>query len=297
MTPTTMRGIFAVSTTPFGPDGQQDLDLYQTSVSRVLDAGVDGILALGATGEALALDDREREEQVRRLVEIVDGRVPVAVGCMAYRPDTVSRMIAEADHWGADGAMVTPSFYGGLQPADAVSALDRVLRASELPVMVYNNPDATGVDLTPEHLMALQKHESLWSVKETSGEATRVRELREALGDGVDVFVGADGLALEGFTQGASGWVAASAWLTPNRCVELWRAAHEQQWHDAVQLWDGLAGPLGQIEGEPAFISLIKRALGELGVEQGPVRPPLPTASDESLETLMSALNALGGRH
>src|SRR5699024_1638533 len=80
--------------------------------------------------------------------------------------------------------------------------------------------------------------------------------------------------------QGASGWVAASAWLTPTRCVDLWRAADEERWGDAVQLWDGLAGPLGQIESDPAFISLIKRALGELGLEQGPVRPPLPQARD-----------------
>src|SRR5699024_2403912 len=164
----------------------QDLDVYAEGVQRVLDAGVDGILALGATGEALTLDPGEREAQVRRLVEVVDGRVPVVVGCMGYRPEAVSAMIAGAHRWGGSGA--------------------------------------TGVDLLPAHIGELARHESLWSVKETSGAATRVRELREELGDGVEVFVGADGLALEGLTQGASGWVAASAWLTPTRCVDLWRA-------------------------------------------------------------------------
>lgn len=297
MTATPMRGVFAVSTTPFSSDGAQDLDMYGRSVERVLEAGVDGILALGATGEALALDEAEREAQIRHLVEVVDGRVPVVVGCMAYRPEDMSAMISSSARWGASAAMVTPSFYGGLGAGDAVAALTPVLERSELPVLVYNNPHSTGTDLLPEDLVALLEHDSMWAVKETSGEATRVRELRAALGTDVEIFVGADGLALEGFTQGASGWVAASAWLTPARCVDLWAAAASGDWSRAVSLWDGLAGPLGQIESDPAFISLIKRALGELGLPQGPVRTPLPTASDEAVGALVDTLKSLGDRH
>lgn len=297
MTDSSMRGVFAVSTTPFAPDGSQDLDLLEKSVTRVLETGVDGILALGATGEALALDAEERGAQIRRVLEIVDGSVPVVVGCMAYRPQDVSSLIAQAARWGASAGMVTPSFYGGLEPAAAIDALDPVLGGSQLPVMVYNNPHSTGVDLLPEHLVRFQEHDAFWSVKETSGAPTRVRELRETLGDRIEVFVGADGIALEGFTQGASGWVAASAWLTPARCVELWRLSRDDDWQGAIRLWEGLAGPLAQIESEPAFISLIKRALGALGVEQGAVRPPLPTASDAAVETLVASLGNLGGRH
>lgn len=297
MTHSPLRGVFAVATTPFTPDGSQDLSLFAPSVTRVLDAGVDGILALGATGEALALDVAEREAQITHLIELVGGRVPVVVGCMAYRPQDVSTMIAEAKQWGASAAMVTPSFYGGLAPADAIAALSPVLASSELPVMVYNNPHSTGVDLLPEHFAPLREHAAFWSVKETSGEATRVRELRTALGEDIEVFVGADGLALEGLTQGASGWVAASAWLTPTRCVELWRLARDGDWAGAVQQWNQLAGPLAQIEADPAFISLIKRSLGELGFPQGAVRTPLPTASDEAVQSLIAALTALGGKH
>lgn len=297
MTDSPLRGVFAVSTTPFAADGTQDLSLLAPGVERVLEAGVDGILALGATGEALALDPAEREAQIKELVHLVDSRVPVVVGCMAYRPQDVSAMIADAKRWSASAVMVTPSFYGGLAPQDAIAALSPVLASSELPVMVYNNPHSTGVDLLPEHLAPLREHAAFWSVKETSGEATRVRELRSALGEDVEVFVGADGLALEGFTQGASGWIAASAWLTPTRCVQLWRAARDEDWATAVQAWDRLAGPLGQIEADPAFISLIKRSLGELGLEQGAVRAPLPTASDDAVASLLEALTALGGTH
>src|SRR5699024_5345066 len=292
MTDTPLRCVFAVSTTPFSPVGAQDLDTCGRSAERVLEAGADGILALGATGEALALEDHEREAQVRHLVEVVDGRVPVVVGCMAYRPQAVSTMIARAARRGASAAMVTPSFYGGLSATDAVAALSPVVERSELPVMVYNNPHSTGVDLLPEDLVPLLEHEAMWSVKETSGAATRVRELRAHLGTEVEVLVGADGLALEGFTQGASGWVAASAWLAPARCVELWRRADAGDWERAVALWDRLAGPLGQIEADPAFISLIKRSLGELGLPQGAVRTPLPTASDEAVRSLLSALDS-----
>lgn len=291
--PQTMQGVFAVSTTPFGADGRQQLDVLGRGLERALDAGVHGILTQGATGEALALTPEERDAQVRATVETVAGRVPVVVGCMAYRPEDMLAQIREAARAGAAAAMVTPPFYGGLAPEAAVEALDLVLRGSELPVMVYNNPHSTGVDLLPEHLATLAGRDSFWSVKETSGAATRVAELRAVLGDRVEVFVGADGIALEGFLQGASGWVAASAYLTPGPCVRLWELARAGDWTAAAQLWRRLSVPLGQIEGSPAFISLIKQGLGSLGLEQGPVRPPLPTASEESVAAVVAAVTAI----
>lgn len=288
-----MRGVFAVPTTPFHQDGSQNIDGLVSGVGSVLEAGVGGILCLGATAEALVLSAQEREAQVRAVVEAAAGRAHVVVGCMAYSPSEVSELIAKAKDWGADAAMVTPPFYGGLEPDSAVAALHSIMSVSELPVMVYNNPHSTGTDLRPEHLATLLDTETFWSVKETSGAATRVRELRAELGDEVEVFVGADGIALEGFTQGASGWVAASAWLLPHPCQRLWELSRDGNWGDAVDLWNRLASPLGQIEGSPAFISLIKQTLSRRGAEQGAVRSPLPTAPPEAIGALLAAIEEL----
>ncbi len=288
-----MRGVFAVPTTPFHEDGSQNIDGLVAGVNNVIEAGVGGVLCLGATGEALALSTQEREAQVRAVVEAADGRAHVVVGCMGYAPPKVSELIRQAGQWGADAVMVTPPFYGGLEPDSAVAALHSIMSVSDLPVMVYNNPHSTGTDLRPEHLATLLDTETFWSVKETSGAASRVRELRAELGDEVEVFVGADGIALEGFTQGASGWVAASAWLLPRPCQRLWELSRDGNWVDAVDLWDGLASPLGQIEDSPAFISLIKQALSRRGAEQGPVRSPLPTAPPEAVEALLATLEEL----
>ncbi len=288
-----MQGVFAVATTPFSSDGEQDLAQLTRGLERVLSAGVDGVLLLGATGEAMALTAQEQEAQVRHAVDVVDGRVPLVAGCMDYRPADVVRRVAQAKEWGAAGAMVTPSYYGGLDAEVAVAALDEVFAASELPLILYNNPHSVGTDVLPEHMEPLLRHESFWAVKETSGAATRVRELRDALGDDVQVFVGADGLALEGYTQGAAGWVAASAWLLPEQCVALARAAESGDWAKAVELWDGLSAPLSAIEGSPHFISLIKQTMGRLGFEQGPVRSPLGTASAADVEALLSAVERL----
>ncbi len=290
--PQTMNGVFAVPTTPFADDGSQNIEALTAGVQGVLETGVSGILALGATGEALSLTPQERETQVRAVVEAA-GDAHVVVGCMAYAPTEVRALIAQARQWGADAVMVTPPFYGGLEPDSAVAALHSIMSVADLPVMVYNNPHSTGTDLRPEHLATLLDTETFWSVKETSGGAARVRELRAALGDEVDVFVGADGIALEGFTQGASGWVAASAWLLPRPCQRLWELARDGNWVDAVDLWDRLAGPLGQIEDSPAFISLIKQTLSHRGVEQGPVRSPLPTAPPEVVEALLASIEEL----
>lgn len=290
---TSLNGVFAVATTPFSADGSQDLNALTTNLERVLAAEVGGILLLGATGEAMALSPTEQEAQVRHAVEIVDGRTPIVVGCMEYSPTQVSERISQAAKWGAAAAMVTPSYYGGLEPEVAVAALEPVYAASELPLLFYNNPHSVGTDVLPEHLLPLTRHESFWAIKETSGAATRVRELVTTLGEGVDVFAGADGLALEGFTQGATGWVAASAWLLPTQCVALWRAAASGEWATAVELWDSLSGPLATIEGNSNFISLIKQSLGRLGYEQGPVRAPLGTAAAEDVDALVEAVKGL----
>lgn len=288
-----MRGVFAVPTTPFDSSGAQSAEQTAAGVESVLAAGVTGILCLGATGEALALSRQERDAQIRTVVDTAAGRAHVVVGCMAYTPTEVSAQIAQAQQLGADAAMITPPFYGGLEPDTAVAALHTVMSTSELPVMVYNNPHSTGTDLLPQHLGTLLDTGSFWSVKETSGAATRIRELRDELGTDVEVFVGADGIALEGFTQGASGWVAASAWLLPRQCQQLWDFSNQGRWDEAVALWNQLAGPLGQIEDSPAFISLIKQTLSRRGAEQGPVRAPLPTAAPDTVDALLAAITAM----
>ena len=172
-----MHGVFAVPTTPYTEDGDQNLDALSSRIEEVLASGVTGLLGLGATGEALALSAVERESQIKTIVSAVDGRAHVVIGCMAYTPAEMSAQISNAADWGADAVMVTPPFYGGLEPEAVIAALRPVLTASELPVMVYNNPHSTGTDLLPDHVASLQDTGRLWSVKETSGAATRFREL------------------------------------------------------------------------------------------------------------------------
>ena len=293
------RGVYAVATTPYLSTGEQNLEALDQGINRAIDAGVTGLLLLGATGEALALSPDERREQVAHAISTIAGRANVVVGCMGYTPEETLEQVKTAAELGAQAAMITPPFYGGLEPEAATEALRQVMVQSPLPILVYNNPHSTGVDLTPEHLASLVDTGTFWAVKETSGEALRVRELRAALdaagenGSQIEVFVGADGIALEGFTQGATGWVAASAWLLPNECQKLWQAVEAKDWTQAVGVWDLLAKPLGLIESSPAFISLLKQSLSHELVEQGPVRSPLPTATEEAVAELAEALEAL----
>ena len=293
------RGVYAVATTPYLSTGEQNLEALNQGINRAIDAGVTGLLLLGATGEALALSPDERREQVAHAISTIAGRANVVVGCMGYTPEETLEQVKTAAELGAQAAMITPPFYGGLEPEAATEALRQVMVQSPLPILVYNNPHSTGVDLSPEHLASLVDTGTFWAVKETSGEALRVRELRAALdaagenGSQIEVFVGADGIALEGFTQGATGWVAASAWLLPNECQKLWQAVEAKDWTQAVGIWDLLAKPLGLIESSPAFISLLKQSLSRELVEQGPVRSPLPTATEEAVAELAEALEAL----
>src|SRR5690625_3712466 len=135
MTNARLAGLIAVSTTPFGADGTQNLDMFRQNVNRAIEAGSDGVLALGATGEALALSRQERTAQLTALLEEAGDRVFTVAGCMAYTPARSLEMIAEAAELGIDAAMITPSFYGGLDPEVAVANLAEIIKGSVLPVM------------------------------------------------------------------------------------------------------------------------------------------------------------------
>ena len=169
MNSTLNNGVFAVATTPYAPNGEQNFEALDQGINRAIDAGVAGLLLLGATGEALALTPDERREQVAHAVSTIDGRANVVVGCMGYTPQEVLEQIKTAAELGAQAAMITPPYYGGLEPEVAIEALRQVMVESPLPILVYNNPHSTGVDLSPEHLATLVDTGTFWAVKETSG--------------------------------------------------------------------------------------------------------------------------------
>jgi 4-hydroxy-tetrahydrodipicolinate synthase len=285
-------GIIPAVTTPFDDSGEIDLAALEGNLAALLDAGVHGLVATGTMGEAGSLSAAERRTVVQAVVLAVGKRVPVIAGVSAGTPAAAIALAADAADAGADALMLLPPL-GYRGDADEIEAFYRaVAEAGGLPVMAYNNPEASGTDLRPDLIVRLcERIDAVVAVKECSGDARRIPELLNAA-PGVEVLVGGDDWALEGLCAGASGWVTGVADVAPRECVDLWEACRTGDLEAARAVYRRLL-PLARFDMTPKLVQYFKAAMDEVGLAGGPCRPPrLPLRDDERV-ALQDALAVL----
>ncbi len=274
-------GIIPAVTTPFDESGAIDEHALEGNVAALLDAGVHGVVATGTMGEAGSLSAAERRTVVGAVARAVDGRVPVIAGVSAGTPAAAIALAADAAGAGAGALMMLPTL-GYRGDAREIEAHYRaVAEAAGLPLMVYNNPEASGTDMQPELIAHLYEEiDAVVAVKECSGDARRIPALLNAA-PGLEVLVGGDDWALEGFCAGATGWVSGVADIAPGDCVALYDACRAGDLETARAIYARLL-PLSRFDMTPKLVQYFKAAMDEVGLAGGPTRPPrLPLTSDE----------------
>jgi 4-hydroxy-tetrahydrodipicolinate synthase len=284
-----MKGVSAAIVTHFTPDLAIDHAAIRAEVNRLLDGGIHGIVATGTMGEAASLTVDERRTVVTDAIQAAAGRVPVYVGVSAPTAEIAGAYARDAAGAGADGLMILPPLLYRADRDELLEFYASIGRETELPLMVYNNPEASGVDLPPEMLAAIASHvPSVRSFKECSGDARRIAALIAACPEH-DVLVGGDDWALEGFCAGAAGWISGVAVVLPGQCVKLWDLCAAGELSQARALNQELL-PLARVDMTPKLVQYFKAALDELGIGGGPCRPPrLPLHADE-LDRLRDAV-------
>jgi 4-hydroxy-tetrahydrodipicolinate synthase len=220
--------------------------------------------------------------------------VPVIVGVSSGTPATSIAYAADAAAAGADAIMLLPPLGYRADPRETVAFYRTVAEASALPVMAYNNPEASGVDM-PAALIAriAAEVEQVVAIKECSGDARRIAALRSAAPE-LEVLVGGDDWALEGFAAGATGWVTGVADCAPAECVELYDACRGGDFERARAVYARLL-PLARLDMTPKLVQYFKGAQDRLGFTGGPVRAPrlaLDAADTEILDAAVAALRA-----
>jgi 4-hydroxy-tetrahydrodipicolinate synthase len=274
-------GIIPAVTTPFDSSGEIDVAALESNLAALLDAGVHGIVATGTMGEAGSLSSSERRTVVEAVVRAVEGRVPVIAGVSAGTPSAAIALAADAADVGASALMMLPPL-GYRGDAHEIEAHYRaVAEAAGLPLMAYNNPEASGTDMAPELIVHLYEAiDAIVAVKECSGDARRIPALLNAA-PGLEVLVGGDDWALEGFCAGATGWVTGVADVLPRECVELYEACGAGDLETARAIYGRLL-PLARFDMTPKLVQYFKAAMDEVGYAGGPCRPPrLPLSGDE----------------
>src|SRR3954469_1684598 len=274
-------GILPAVTTPFGPDGAVDEAALAGNVAALLDAGVHGLVATGTMGEAGSLSSTERRAVVAAVVRAADGHVPVIAGVSVGTPAAAIAPAADAAEAGAGPLMILPPL-GYRADADETIAYYRAVgEAAGLPLMASNNPHASGVDMRADLLVRLYEEvDAVVAVKECSGDARRIPALLNAA-PGLEVLVGGDDWALEGFCAGATGWVTGVADVLPRECVELYEACRAGDLDAAREIYARLL-PLARFDMTPKLVQYFKAAMDDVGLAGGPTRPPrMPLTEDE----------------
>src|ERR1700689_251142 len=216
-------GVFPAVTTQFRPDFSVDLPATQRMVRRLIDEGVDGIIACGSVGENTALLPGEKRELVAAIVDAASGRVPVLAGLGEITTAAACLFAADIARMGADGLMVMPPMIYSAGPREIIAWFRTIAAASNLPIMLYNNPPAYRNDVTPDIAAALADVENLVALKESSGDTRRFVDLANLLGGRFRLFCGLDDVILETACLGAVGWVSGLSNVFPRECARLFK--------------------------------------------------------------------------
>jgi 1-pyrroline-4-hydroxy-2-carboxylate deaminase len=286
------EGVVPAVLTPFDEDGEVDTGALARNVEWLLENGATGLVGTGTMGEAQSLGTAERRLVIETLVEASGGRVTVTAGVSSETPARSIALAADAAEAGARALMLLPPFgYEG--DAREIEAFYRsVAESTELPIMAYNNPKASGTDMPPALIARLAAIDGLVAIKECSGDARRLAELLNAT-DELEVLVGGDDWALEGFCAGATGWISGVVNVAPRECVELFRLCGEGRLEEARAVYARIL-PLARLDMHPKLVQFFKAGMDLVGREGGPCRPPRLELTAEERRRVEDAVAALG---
>jgi 1-pyrroline-4-hydroxy-2-carboxylate deaminase len=271
---TLWHGVIPAITTPFRDDLAVDHAFLAEHAAWMIDSGCTATVAGGSRGEAATSSDAEKLEVVRTLVSAHGEGAPIVAGVAALSTSEAVAFVTAAEAAGATAFMVLPPYVYRGEAAEMEAHVGAIMRATERPCMLYNNPVAYGTDFTPEQIARLaETHPNLEAVKESSTDVRRVTAIRSLLGSRLEVLVGVDDAVVEGVAAGAVGWIAGLVNAFPRESVALFDLARAGRFEEAAALY-GWFLPLLRLDTVPKFVQLIKLVQERVGRGSARVRPP-----------------------
>jgi 4-hydroxy-tetrahydrodipicolinate synthase len=249
-------GVFSAITTKLDQDQNVDGDAVTGDVRFQIEAGVDGIIACGSLGEASTLTADEKIS-VAALAKEAAGEAPVLLTVAEDSTRAAMRLAERAEEIGLDGLMVLPAMRYVSTPKETIAHFRSVARASSLPIMVYNNPVAYQVDISPAMFGEIADETKFVAIKESSADLRRITDIVNVVGDRYRIFTGVDDLALESLMLGATGWVAGLVCAFPRETVAIYRLAKEGRYQEAREIYRWFM-PLLHLDFSPRFVQNIK---------------------------------------
>lgn len=288
-----ITGSLVAIVTPMSADGSVDFVAFERLIEFHIQAGTDGLVVAGTTGESATLTKSEHVAVIAAALKIVGGRLPVIAGTGSNSTAQTVELSKEVDALGVDGYLVVTPYYNKPPQAGLVRHFLTVADAVSKPVMLYNVPGRTGVDMLPETVAELAGHSRIMGIKEATGEVARVARLRKLCGDDFGLYSGDDATARDFILAGGQGVVSVTANVAPQAMAAMCRAALSGDSAVAEEL-DGALTALHRdlfVESNPIPV---KWALYRMGLIEDGIRLPLIGLSERNQPVVEAAMQRAG---
>lgn len=292
-------GVHVALATPFTKTGRAiDHRKLKALVDDQIAHGIHGLVVCGSTGEFPALTGDERRAVAQTVCKAAKGRVPVTVGVGAMSTVEAVALARHAKGAGADAVMLVGPYYEPPSEDEIQDYTAAVAGDGGLPVLLYNNPAGTGYSMTPRFIARLARIPGVVAVKDTTGEAGRIEEIRHLCGRRLQLLNGQDTLQFVGFVAGARAAVWGAPNATPGACAELFeRVVARGDIDGGRRLWNRLY-PVNSFLETEGYVAAVKAGAGLRGLDLGPPRlpiKPLPAKACARLAKLIAKLDAVLG--
>ncbi|PCE30103.1 dihydrodipicolinate synthase family protein [Burkholderia ubonensis] len=288
-----LRGVIAYPVTPFSAAGSLDLKTLEALIDRLIGDGVHGIASLGSTGESAYLSDAEWEAVADTSVRAVRKRVPTVVGISDLTTASAVRRARFAEQAGADAVMVLPVSYWKLGNDEIVGHYRAIGDAIGIPIMLYNNPATSGVDMPPELIATICRAvDNVTMVKESTGDIVRMHRLAELSDGAIALYNGSNPMALAALAAGAAGWCTAAPNLNARLPLALYEAVQAGDLARAREVFHTQL-PLLRFIVSAGLPVTVKAGLRLRGFDAGESRKPLLPLGEDRTRELARLLAAL----
>jgi 4-hydroxy-tetrahydrodipicolinate synthase len=267
------NGVFPAVTTQFREDYSLDIDATAKVIDALVRDGVSGLIVCGTVGENTSLARAEKVQVMEAAVSVARGRVPVICGIAEFTTAFAIETAQAARQAKVDGIMVMPALVYSAKPHESAAHFRAVAKATDLPVMVYNNPPIYKNDITPDILASLADCDTIVCFKDSSGDTRRFIDTRARVGDRFVLFAGLDDVVVESVAMGAVGWVSGMSNAFPREGETLFRLARTGRYAELMPLYEWFM-PLLHLDARPDLVQCIKWCEHRMGRGTWRTRPP-----------------------
>lgn len=285
------QGVGTALVTPFAADGSVDYEKLRTLVEFQIEQGANAIIACGSTGEKSTLRHEEHIKVIETVIRTAAGRVPVVAGTGSNDTLYTVELSHAAEELGADALLMVTPYYNKTSQAGLVQHYTYIADRVHTPIVLYNVPSRTGMDIKPETYAQLCRHPNIVATKEANGNFSALAKTIQLCGDALDVYSGNDDQTVAMMAMGAKGVISVISNLAPKMMADLCRKALKGDFKGAMALQNQYLPVMEQM-----FIDVnpipVKEAMNCMGMEVGNCRMPLFPTSAENRATIRQALSA-----